>query len=138
MVQALSDVEETAVSKVLAALAGICELGSFQKMRIWELMSTTLGFLYHPDICFTSRNGTSRTEATRIADLAIASRRESGVGTWRCFRTARNVTSEPRHTHTGRCTLLCEGGRRWEHACCPKTLKPGRQPAQIQQTASHS
>ncbi|KAJ7628484.1 hypothetical protein FB45DRAFT_794341 [Roridomyces roridus] len=50
MVQALSDVEETVVAKVLASLTSLCELGLFQKMRIWELMSATLGFLYHPNI----------------------------------------------------------------------------------------
>ncbi|KAF5325055.1 hypothetical protein D9619_009624 [Psilocybe cf. subviscida] len=50
MVQALSDVEESVVAKVLSALTSLCELGLFQKMRIWELMSATLGFLYHPNI----------------------------------------------------------------------------------------
>ncbi|KII91699.1 hypothetical protein PLICRDRAFT_51832 [Plicaturopsis crispa FD-325 SS-3] len=50
MIQALSDVEETVVAKVLAALTSLCELGLFQKMRIWELMSATLGFLYHPNV----------------------------------------------------------------------------------------
>ncbi|KAI0753275.1 hypothetical protein C8Q80DRAFT_1096117 [Daedaleopsis nitida] len=50
MIQALSDVEETVVAKVLASLTNLCELGLFQKMRIWELMSATLGFLYHPNI----------------------------------------------------------------------------------------
>ncbi|RPD52474.1 ARM repeat-containing protein [Lentinus tigrinus ALCF2SS1-7] len=50
MIQALSDVEETVVAKVLASLTSLCELGLFQKMRIWELMSATLGFLYHPNI----------------------------------------------------------------------------------------
>ncbi|KAG7095893.1 hypothetical protein E1B28_006581 [Marasmius oreades] len=49
MIQALSDVEETVVAKVLTALTSLCELGLFQKMRIWELMSATLGFLYHPN-----------------------------------------------------------------------------------------
>ncbi|RDB23837.1 Serine/threonine-protein kinase ppk19 [Hypsizygus marmoreus] len=49
MIQALSDVEETVVAKVLATLTSLCELGLFQKMRIWELMSATLGFLYHPN-----------------------------------------------------------------------------------------
>ena len=44
------DVEETVVAKVLASLTNLCELGLFQKMRIWELMSATLGFLYHPNI----------------------------------------------------------------------------------------
>lgn len=44
------DVEESVVAKVLAALTSLCELGLFQKMRIWELMSATLGFLYHPNI----------------------------------------------------------------------------------------
>ncbi|KAF6748025.1 other/VPS15 protein kinase [Ephemerocybe angulata] len=50
MIQALSDVEESVVARVLAALTSLCELGLFQKMRIWELMSATLGFLYHPNI----------------------------------------------------------------------------------------
>lgn len=50
MVQALSDVEETVVARVLAALTSLCELGLFQKMRIWELMSATLPFFYHPNI----------------------------------------------------------------------------------------
>ncbi|KAF9485745.1 other/VPS15 protein kinase [Pholiota conissans] len=50
MVQALSDVEESVVAKVLSALTSLCELGLFHKMRIWELMSATLGFLYHPNM----------------------------------------------------------------------------------------
>ncbi|KAF9023922.1 ARM repeat-containing protein [Hymenopellis radicata] len=50
MIQALSDVEETVVTKVLASLTSLCTLGLFQKMRIWELMSATLGFLYHPNV----------------------------------------------------------------------------------------
>ncbi|KIJ63655.1 hypothetical protein HYDPIDRAFT_175967 [Hydnomerulius pinastri MD-312] len=50
MVQALSDVEESVVARVLAALTSLCELGLFQKMRIWELMSATLGFFYHPNV----------------------------------------------------------------------------------------
>ncbi|KAH6910746.1 other/VPS15 protein kinase [Coprinopsis sp. MPI-PUGE-AT-0042] len=50
MIQALSDVEETVVARVLGALTSLCELGLFQKMRIWELMSATLGFLYHPNL----------------------------------------------------------------------------------------
>ncbi|KAI0922943.1 hypothetical protein AcV5_009802 [Taiwanofungus camphoratus] len=49
MIQALSDVEESVIAKVLASLTSLCELGLFQKMRIWELMSATLGFLYHPN-----------------------------------------------------------------------------------------
>ncbi|KZT63489.1 WD40 repeat-like protein [Daedalea quercina L-15889] len=50
MIQSLSDVEGAVVAKVLAASTSLCELGLFQKMRIWELMSATLGFLYHPNI----------------------------------------------------------------------------------------
>ncbi|KAJ7835392.1 hypothetical protein B0H14DRAFT_2796790 [Mycena olivaceomarginata] len=46
----IPDVEETVVAKVLASLTSLCELGLFQKMRIWELMSATLGFLYHPNM----------------------------------------------------------------------------------------
>lgn len=45
-----SDVEESAVAKVLSSLTSLCELGLFQKMRLWELMGATLGFLYHPNI----------------------------------------------------------------------------------------
>ncbi|KZT00186.1 ARM repeat-containing protein [Laetiporus sulphureus 93-53] len=50
MIQSLSDAEGTVVARVLASLTSLCELGLFQKMRIWELMSATLGFLYHPDV----------------------------------------------------------------------------------------
>ncbi|KAF8509221.1 hypothetical protein BU17DRAFT_99144 [Hysterangium stoloniferum] len=46
MMQALSDDEETVVARVLS----LCELGRFQRMRLWELMSDTLGFLYHANI----------------------------------------------------------------------------------------
>ena len=46
----LLDVEETIVAKVLSALTSLCELGLFQKMKIWEMMSATLGFLYHPNV----------------------------------------------------------------------------------------
>ena len=42
--------EESVVAKVLSSLTSLCELGLFQKMRIWELMSATLGFLYHPNV----------------------------------------------------------------------------------------
>jgi phosphoinositide-3-kinase regulatory subunit 4 len=44
------DVEETVVAQVLASLTSLCELGLFQKMRVWELMGATLNFLYHPNI----------------------------------------------------------------------------------------
>ncbi|KAG9081090.1 Serine/threonine-protein kinase [Ceratobasidium sp. 370] len=50
MIQALSDVEETVVYKVLASLTSLSELGLFQKMRTWELLSATVPFLYHPSI----------------------------------------------------------------------------------------
>ncbi|KAF8336386.1 uncharacterized protein EI90DRAFT_3144677 [Cantharellus anzutake] len=50
MIQALSDVEETVVAKVLSSLTSLAELGLFQKLRIWELMSAATGFLYHPNI----------------------------------------------------------------------------------------
>ncbi|KAF8579068.1 ARM repeat-containing protein [Ramaria rubella] len=50
MVQALSDEEETVVARVLGALTSLSELGLFQRMRLWELMSATLGFLYHPNM----------------------------------------------------------------------------------------
>ncbi len=49
MTKPTSDVEESVVARVLTALTSLCELGLFQKMRIWELMSANLGFLYHPN-----------------------------------------------------------------------------------------
>jgi phosphoinositide-3-kinase, regulatory subunit 4 len=56
-----SDVEESVVARVLAALTSLCELGLFQKMRIWELMSANLGFLYHPNSWI--RQGTSQSRS---------------------------------------------------------------------------
>lgn len=56
------DVEESVVARVLAALTSLCELGLFQKMRIWELMSANLGFLYHPNSWI--RQGTSSVSMT--------------------------------------------------------------------------
>ncbi|KZV87785.1 ARM repeat-containing protein [Exidia glandulosa HHB12029] len=50
MIQALSDVEESVVAKVLESLTSLCELGLFHKMRMWELMSASVGFLYHPNV----------------------------------------------------------------------------------------
>ncbi|PFH53431.1 hypothetical protein AMATHDRAFT_187356 [Amanita thiersii Skay4041] len=67
MVQALSDVEESVVAKVLAALTSLCELGLFQKMRIWELMSATLGFLYHPNVWI--RQSTAAFIASAVSQL---------------------------------------------------------------------
>lgn len=56
-----SDVEESVVARVLAALTSLCELGLFQKMRIWELMSANLGFLYHPNSWIRQGNSRSRS-----------------------------------------------------------------------------
>jgi phosphoinositide-3-kinase, regulatory subunit 4 len=42
--------EETVVAKVLNSLTSLAELGLFEKLRIWELMSAATGFLYHPNI----------------------------------------------------------------------------------------
>lgn len=38
------------MAKVLSALTNLSDLSLFPKMRIWELMSATIGFLYHPNI----------------------------------------------------------------------------------------
>ncbi|KAG6903814.1 hypothetical protein DXG01_014728, partial [Tephrocybe rancida] len=38
------------VAKVLSSLTSLCELGHFQKMHIWKLMTATLGFLFHPNV----------------------------------------------------------------------------------------
>ncbi|KAG6877788.1 hypothetical protein C0993_003882 [Termitomyces sp. T159_Od127] len=67
MVQALSDVEETVVAKVLMTLTTLCELGLFQKMRIWELMSATLSFLYHPNMWI--RQGSAAFIASAVRHL---------------------------------------------------------------------
>lgn len=45
-----ADVEETVVAKVLASLTSLAELGMFQKLRIWELVSAATGFLCHPNV----------------------------------------------------------------------------------------
>jgi phosphoinositide-3-kinase regulatory subunit 4 len=45
-----TDVEEFVVAKVLSALTSLADLGLFQKLRAWELMSAATGFLYHPNI----------------------------------------------------------------------------------------
>ncbi|KAF8500542.1 hypothetical protein BU17DRAFT_72112 [Hysterangium stoloniferum] len=50
MIQALSDDEETVVAGVLTSLTSPCELGLFQRMRLWELMSDTLGSPHHPNM----------------------------------------------------------------------------------------
>ena len=44
-----TDAEETNVAKVLSTLTTLSELGLFQKMRLWELMSSTLPLMYHPN-----------------------------------------------------------------------------------------
>lgn len=61
MTKSTPDIEESVVARVLAALTSLCELGLFQKMRIWELMSANLGFLYHPNSWI--RQGTSRSRS---------------------------------------------------------------------------
>ncbi|KZT54487.1 ARM repeat-containing protein [Calocera cornea HHB12733] len=50
MIQALSDTEEAVVARVLSSLTSLSDLGLFTKMRLWELMSATIGFLYHPNV----------------------------------------------------------------------------------------
>ncbi|KZP22195.1 hypothetical protein FIBSPDRAFT_1043677 [Athelia psychrophila] len=121
MIQALSDVEETVVSKVLAALTSLCELGLFQKMRTRELMSATLEFLYHLNISFASRDGTSRTEATlnpqlgphldAITGLAVSPNHMSfmfssddnkTVKVWPTARLERNLKAFPVIAHISR------------------------------------
>ena len=60
-----TDVEEAVVARVLGALTSLCELGLFQKMRIWELMSATLGFLYHPNVWIRQGLSVFRTRRRR-------------------------------------------------------------------------
>lgn len=65
----LLDVEESVVARVLVALTSLCELGLFQKMRIWELMSANLGFLYHPNAWI--RQGTSKPVIGDKIDIVL-------------------------------------------------------------------
>ncbi|KAI8361053.1 hypothetical protein B0O80DRAFT_148594 [Mortierella sp. GBAus27b] len=50
MVQALTDSEEFVVEKVLKALTSLCDLGLFQKMAIWDLVSVVAPLLCHPNL----------------------------------------------------------------------------------------
>ncbi|KAF9438121.1 Serine/threonine-protein kinase [Entomortierella beljakovae] len=50
MVQALTDSEEFVVEKVLKSLASLCDLGLFQKMTIWDLVSVVAPLLCHPNL----------------------------------------------------------------------------------------
>lgn len=59
-----TDVEETVVAKVLASLTSLVELGLFQKLRIWELVSAATGFLCHPNVWI--RQGVNDSHARLI------------------------------------------------------------------------
>ncbi|KAG0049019.1 Serine/threonine-protein kinase [Gryganskiella cystojenkinii] len=50
MIQALTDSEEFVVEKVLKSLASLCDLGLFQKMAIWDLVSVVAPLLCHPNL----------------------------------------------------------------------------------------
>jgi phosphoinositide-3-kinase regulatory subunit 4 len=50
MVQSLTDPEEFVVEKVLRSLAGMAELGLFQRNKIWELVDIVGRFTMHPNI----------------------------------------------------------------------------------------
>ncbi|KAF9986941.1 Serine/threonine-protein kinase [Modicella reniformis] len=50
MVQALTDSEEFVVEKVLKSLTSLCDLGLFQKMAIWDLVSVVAPLLCHPNL----------------------------------------------------------------------------------------
>ena len=65
-----ADVEESVVARVLSALTSLCELGLFQKMRIWELMSATLCFFYHPNVWI--RQGLSFSNLAFHADVLVS------------------------------------------------------------------
>jgi hypothetical protein len=81
----LLDVEESAVAKVLSSLTSLCELGLFQKMRLWELMGATLGFLYHPNI-WIRQSASLHQDVTLTPQLASFARRRSGVSSF-CKQT---------------------------------------------------
>ncbi|KAG0258767.1 Serine/threonine-protein kinase [Actinomortierella ambigua] len=49
-IQALTDSEEFVVEKVLKSLASLCDLGLFQKMAIWDLVSVVAPLLCHPSL----------------------------------------------------------------------------------------
>ncbi|KAF9937293.1 Serine/threonine-protein kinase [Mortierella alpina] len=50
MIQALTDSEEFVVEKVLKSLASLCDLGLFQKLAIWDLVSVVAPLLCHPNL----------------------------------------------------------------------------------------
>ncbi|KAG0266360.1 Serine/threonine-protein kinase [Mortierella polycephala] len=50
MIQALTDAEEFVVEKVLKSLASLCDLGLFQKLAIWDLVSVVAPLLCHPNL----------------------------------------------------------------------------------------
>ena len=69
-----SDVEESAVAKVLSSLTSLCELGLFEKMRLWELMGATLGFLYHPNIWIRQSTSFDQYFSLKVQLVLFASR----------------------------------------------------------------
>ncbi|EMR11180.1 hypothetical protein PNEG_00773 [Pneumocystis murina B123] len=50
IIQALIDIEEFVVEKVISSLTSIMELGLFQKPRIWDLLVTLLKYTLHPNV----------------------------------------------------------------------------------------
>ncbi|KAL7416414.1 hypothetical protein BDY24DRAFT_379669 [Mrakia frigida] len=50
MTQAVYDVEESVVARVLASLRSLSELDLFSKPRLWDLLSLSLGLISHPNV----------------------------------------------------------------------------------------
>ncbi|KTW28816.1 hypothetical protein T552_01446 [Pneumocystis carinii B80] len=50
IMQALTDIEEFVVEKVISSLTTIMGLGLFQKPRIWDLLATLLKYTLHPNV----------------------------------------------------------------------------------------
>ncbi|CCJ29180.1 unnamed protein product, partial [Pneumocystis jirovecii] len=49
MIQALTDIEEFVVAKVISSLTSMTELGLFQKSMVWNLLAILLRFTLHPN-----------------------------------------------------------------------------------------
>ena len=50
MIQSMTEPEEFVVEKVIRSLAGMADLGLFQRSTTWDLLHVTIGFLVHPNI----------------------------------------------------------------------------------------
>ena len=72
MIQALTDLEEFVVERVLSSFASLAELGLFQRSKIWEMVNITARFLAHPN--FWIREGAVHFVVASTRHVSIADR----------------------------------------------------------------